>query len=72
MRDLIRSSIFRVIAKLTTRLAANTYDKVLAWLLIRSVSRRSGPTWAGFLAAQAKGLTACDFFHVDTVLLRRH
>ncbi len=33
--------------------------------------RRSGPTRADFLSAQAKGLMACDFFHVDTVLLRR-
>lgn len=33
--------------------------------------RRSGPTWAEFLAAQAKGLMACDFFSVDTVLFRR-
>ena len=33
--------------------------------------RRSGPTWAELLAAQAKGLIACDFFSVDTVLLRR-
>ena len=33
--------------------------------------RRSGPSWAEFLATQAKGLMACDFFTVDTVLLRR-
>ena len=33
--------------------------------------RRSGPSWSEFLAAQAKGLVACDFFTVDTVLFRR-
>jgi hypothetical protein len=33
--------------------------------------RRSGPTWAESLSAQAKGLMACDLFLVDTVLLRR-
>ncbi len=33
--------------------------------------RRSGPSWSEFLAAQAKGIVACDFLTVDTVLLRR-
>jgi len=34
-------------------------------------SLRSGPSWAEFLAAQVKGLIACDFFSVETGLLRR-
>ncbi|MHB1597271.1 MAG: hypothetical protein ACYCO9_08810 [Streptosporangiaceae bacterium] len=33
--------------------------------------RRASPTWRQFLAAQAHAILACDFLHVDTVLLRR-
>ena len=34
--------------------------------------RRMGPTWSQFLSAQAKGIVATDFFHVDTVIMRRY
>jgi len=34
-------------------------------------SGRTGPTWAEFLKSQASSMLACDFFTVDTVLLRR-
>ena len=33
--------------------------------------RRASPTWRQFLASQASAILACDFLHVDTVLLQR-
>jgi putative transposase len=52
-------------------IAASSVWAILKRHDIEPSPRRSGPTWAEFLAAQAKGLMACDFFHVDTVLLKR-
>jgi putative transposase len=46
------------------------------WLLLKRAGidpapRRAQLTWRRFLSVQAEGILACDFFHVDTVLLRR-
>ena len=46
------------------------------WLILRRAGvdpapRRTGQSWRQFLAAQAEGILACDFAHVETVLLNR-
>jgi hypothetical protein len=38
---------------------------------IDPAARRSGPTWRESLTAQAEGVIACDFMHIDLVSLRR-
>jgi putative transposase len=52
-------------------IAASTVWQILHAAGIDPVPRRTGPTWKQFLAAQAHGIIAVDFAHVDTVLLRR-
>ena len=52
-------------------IAASTVWQIRHDAGIDPAPRRAGPTWRQFLAAQARGILAADFVHVDTVLLRR-
>jgi putative transposase len=59
------------LAKLSIRVSASTVCRVLLAARLKPAARREGPTWRQFLAAQTSGVLACDFFCVDTILLRR-
>jgi hypothetical protein len=52
-------------------IAASTIWRILHDAGIGPAPRRVGPAWKQFLTAQARGIIAVDFVHVDTVLLRR-
>ena len=59
------------LAGLGHKLAPSTVWKILKDAGIDPAPTRSGQSWRAFLEAQAKMILATDFFHVDTVFLRR-
>ena len=59
------------LTKLGVTVAPSTVWEILRAAGIDPAPRRSDPTWRQFLHAQAAGIVAVDFLHVDTVLLKR-
>jgi putative transposase len=59
------------LVRLGHEIAYSTAWEILKKAGIDLAPQRSGPTWSEFLSAQAHRIIACDFLHVDTVLLRR-
>jgi putative transposase len=59
------------LARLGHKIAHSTVWEILKKAGIDPAPGRSGPTWGEFLSAQAHRIIACDFLHVDTVLLQR-
>jgi putative transposase len=59
------------LARLGFPIAPSTVWDILHATGIDPAPQRSGPTWRQFLTAQADGLMAADFLHLDTVLLKR-
>lgn len=57
--------------KLGVTVSPSTVWQILHAAGIDPAPRRSGPGWRQFLRAQAAGIVAVGFLHVDTVLLKR-
>jgi len=60
------------LAKLGLRVSPTTVRRLLARAGLGPAPRRSGPGWREFLRTQAASIVACDFFTVESVLLRRY
>jgi putative transposase len=60
------------LTKLGLRVSPTTVRRLLVGPGLGPAPRRSGPGWREFLRAQAASIVACDFFTVESVLLRRY
>src|SRR6266581_2619364 len=59
------------LTKLGFIVSATSIRRLLARAGLEPAPRRSGLSWREFLRAQAASIVACDFFTVETILLRR-
>ena len=60
------------LARLGITIAASTIWTILKNAGIDPAPGRAADSWTTFLRSQAAGIVACDFFTVDTVILRRY
>src|SRR5262245_62878690 len=58
------------LTRLGFSVSATSIRQLLARAGLEPAPRRGGPSWRQFLNSQAASIVACDFFTVETILLR--